>query len=767
MAKRFTRRNSQKLNSARSEQLEARCLLSATPAVYYDNGTPHDPSVPEAYQIGSRWTSTATNASTGSTGQGMTLTWSIVPDGTLLGSGEGEPNAGSTLRADLNALYGSQANWLPIIQQVFNEWSSISGVTYVYEPNDDGVAFSSSNNGILGTRGDVRIGAHPIDGAYGTLAYNWSPGYGDMVIDSNDLTGSGYMTNLANESRRLRNVMAHEHGHGLGFNHVDPVNGTKLMEATASTSFDGPQFDDMLAVNRNYGDIYEKGAGDNTAASAVNFGTLTVGQPIQNASLSTTSDVDYYKFTLSTAKDTSITVLPFGPTYLQGPQGGSVTSFNAQAQMDLEFQLIASNGTTVLATVNATGVGSAESTTFSSLAAGTYYLKVLPAPAAADSAQMYNATISLAGAVTPTTLVGLDTLRNLTITDIAAKNDALTLSTDAANSRWIITDPNNYLGTLIPSATGNGTHTVYVPYSAVTGPRIVASLLDGSDSMTVTGTTIPVTIDPGAGADTITVTDASAAAPVSVVPSAGSDTVSVNADNTGTATVHITGGAQLNTLTIGAGGRVIVDAADDGLSLNTLSLNASGALDLNDNDLAINTAAFSDIHNSVVAGYRDSPDTAATGIISTISQDTGGKTILLLLDNSYIGVTDWPSGSGHSVSSNAVLGKYTYFGDTNIDGQITGDDYGAIDANLGATGIPPGVAVLAGDTNSDNAVTGDDYSAIDANLGLGAGNPLGSPAALSVSTLKTSPAALVIAPQSAAAAPTLQLQDKELKDLLL
>src|SRR5205814_328373 len=101
---------------------------------------------------------------TSTTGNAITLTWSIVPDGTVLTSGNGEPNAGSDFIARMNALYGNQATWLPIVTQVFSEWSAVAGITYVYQPTDDGVPMSSTNNGILGVRGDVRIGAHPIDG---------------------------------------------------------------------------------------------------------------------------------------------------------------------------------------------------------------------------------------------------------------------------------------------------------------------------------------------------------------------------------------------------------------------------------------------------------------------------------------------------------------------------------------------------------------------------------------------------------------------------
>ncbi len=158
----------------------------------------------------------------------------------------------------------------------------------------------------------------------------------------------------------------------------------------------------------------------------------------------------------------------------------------------------------------------------------------------------------------------------------------------------------------------------------------------------------------------------------------------------------------------------------------------TGTLDLNDNDLVVNSGVFSAIQQMVFDGYSAAPNTAKTGIVSTTSQAGGGNTILLLFDNALVGATEWPAGSGQSIGANAVVGKYTYFGDTNLDGQVTGDDYGAIDANLGRTGLNPGIAVLAGDTNFDNQVTGDDYAAVDSNLGLGVANPLAAASATSV-----------------------------------
>ena len=65
---------------------------------------------------------------------------------------------------------------------------------------------------------------------------------------------------------------------------------------------------------------------------------------------------------------------------------------------------------------------------------------------------------------------------------------------------------------------------------------------------------------------------------------------------------------------------------------------------------------------------------------------------------------------GQTVDASCVLVKYTYAGDANLDGRVTGDDYSAADFNI----LVPGASGwVNGDFNYDGVVSGDDYSAID------------------------------------------------------
>lgn len=188
---------------------------------------------------------------------------------------------------------------------------------------------------------------------------------------------------------------------------------------------------------------------------------------------------------------------------------------------------------------------------------------------------------------------------------------------------------------------------------------------------------------------------------------------SITKTGTGTARVR---GLRNGSLTISAGTiQVIPDGGVSGVCvIDSLSLAAGTTLDLADNDLVVNNGNFATIRASVLQGFGNP---AGPGITSSTSN---GSQILALFSNTLVGKTEW---QGLSIGPNAVVGQYTFFGDLNLDGQVTGDDYTVVDANLNTT-PPAGLAWLSGDANMDGVVTGDDYTTIDSNLGSGAGNPL-------------------------------------------
>ena len=360
-----------------------------------------------------QWISTASGAGPFGVGDPRTLTWSIAPDKTLSDDG-----IGSTLKAFLNSAIGSsgattQAKpWFPIFNDSFERIEALSGLTFTFENADDGAAMTGPNKGVLGTRGDLRILGHTLGASgSGILAYNYFPDFGDMVINTDFNT---FYSNSANSYLGFRNVVTHEFGHGVALRHVESADADFLMEPVINLNFDGPQFDDILGLHRGYGDAREK-LGGNSIATAINLGSLTVSAPIAigtNGSVTTVlptetdfvsiddeSDIDIYKFKLAGSSSVTLTLTPQGPTYLEGPQGGSQSTFNTAAQSDLTLTLISADGTTVLRTANAGTLGATESIANLPLNGGDYFVRITGS--SLDKVQMYKIGLSAVDTTPP------------------------------------------------------------------------------------------------------------------------------------------------------------------------------------------------------------------------------------------------------------------------------------------------------------------------------------------------------------------------------
>lgn len=362
------------------------------------------------FQFSNRWP--------GTLGTPRTLTWSLVPDGVAITSVSGNP--GSDLFARMDSQFsnnGGRAVWIGLIESCFNRWSQLSGVTYTRITSggndwDDGAAWGTSGGS---GRGDIRIAMVTLDGPSNVLAFNSFPGSGvggDMVLDRSE---SWDVT--TNNFRFMRDIIMHEHGHGLGFEHVCPlisgVNG-RLMEPIINTSIDGPQHDDIRAVQFAYGDAFED---NDTVGAATDLGSVSIGQtltpgtvpaPTPTAASSLTSidnngDQDYFKFTTSEPTSISASVTPLGFSYDSSVQACGVNGstccsgniINSLTIADLNFQIISTNGSTVLATASSQPAGSPETLTNVVLASpGTYYIRVFEGNTPSES-QLYRLSMTI------------------------------------------------------------------------------------------------------------------------------------------------------------------------------------------------------------------------------------------------------------------------------------------------------------------------------------------------------------------------------------
>ena len=184
---------------------------------------------------------------------------------------------------------------------------------------------------------------------------------------------------------------------------------------------------------------------------------------------------------------------------------------------------------------------------------------------------------------------------------------------------------------------------------------------------------------------------------------------------------------------IRGGATAILDATQ---KWSSLSIAAGGTLDVGDEALVINYSGASPLGSRsgstytgltglIQSGFK-SGEWNGSGIITSMSDAESGLTTVGIAEASAV----FPGAAsslwrGQSVDGTSVLIAYTYAGDANLDGFISGDDYSAIDYAFGIGGASH---YFNGDFNYDGVITGDDYAVIDFNL-IAQGGPLAGGAA--------------------------------------
>jgi hypothetical protein len=370
-------------------------------------------SEPSEFNLFNRWGVTATDGGGLQQGDFTTLTWSYVEDGTAIpNSCRSTASGDSNVISFFNDLYGepttpgdyTTAPWHQIFVNMFNSWAEVSGLQFVYEPNDDGVAVATLP-GEAGVRGDLRISGHSVDGPSNVLACNYYPNNGDMIIDTSDTFFTNNPGSASNPFLGTVNVLTHELGHGLGIAHVCPISQTKLMEPFVSLAFVGQQEDDILAINRAYGDR----EGGNFSAARAKFlgdnsdlGLFTETQ----LSIDDNSEVDYFSFTATQLSDVGITLRPTGTIYLDGVQLGNGACspgepFNALTVTDLMVEILDQDRETVISTADSNGPGGIEGLVTTLSETGTYYIRVQQ-QSNVNNVQMYNLEVNFGNCSNPT-----------------------------------------------------------------------------------------------------------------------------------------------------------------------------------------------------------------------------------------------------------------------------------------------------------------------------------------------------------------------------
>jgi hypothetical protein len=360
----------------------------------------------------------------------------------------------------------------------------------------------------------------------------------------------------------------------------------------------------------------------------------------------------------------------------------------------------------------------------------------------------------------------------------ASQTQAFTIAGLGGNDNIIVDFSGG--GTPVPTAgiTADGT--------TGTSDTLTVTGTSGNDTASVNATTVvfngstityanmdSIVVNGGAGTDTLTQTAQPAAA--LAFSGGATDTLNINAGNYSFPAPATDAGIvamSLNALSIATGSTVSLGTAAQHsdrtvLTLSTLTILGgmdawTGKLDLGGNDLIVSAGNLATITNQIKSGLN----AAASGYwngngitSSTAAADAAHLTALGVLLNNAAGSPIYGTGTlygpfdGQSPGASAVLVKFTYYGDTDLNGVVDGGDYSRID-----NGFNMGLINWAdGNFNYDTSVDGADYALID-NVFNNGGGGLSAQAAAVAAAASISPPAKTSVAKPVAVAPSVQVQ---------
>jgi Glycosyl hydrolases family 18 len=155
------------------------------------------------------------------------------------------------------------------------------------------------------------------------------------------------------------------------------------------------------------------------------------------------------------------------------------------------------------------------------------------------------------------------------------------------------------------------------------------------------------------------------------------------------------------------GGTLTLSPGAGVFTTSSLTIAPGAVLDIGNNSLIINYAGTAD-PIATIRGYLTTGDNNGTwngaGIDSSAAASNAGY---------GIGYADGADGVVSGLASGQIEVAYTLYGDANLDGIVSGDDFSILAGNLGK----PEAAWDEGDFLYNGVVSGDDFSVLVANMG--------------------------------------------------
>jgi hypothetical protein len=172
-----------------------------------------------------------------------------------------------------------------------------------------------------------------------------------------------------------------------------------------------------------------------------------------------------------------------------------------------------------------------------------------------------------------------------------------------------------------------------------------------------------------------------------------------------------TAGNHVN-VAVNSGATLQFTANGAGSEVSGLSITGGSVVDLTNNELKIDyapgtqTATDATIRGYLINGFNNGAWNGVGGINSSTAALPGNSSFAL-------GYADGADGVVAGLSSGQIEVKYTLYGDANLDGVVSGDDFTIVASNLGKSVV----GWDKGDFLYTGLVNGDDFTDLVGNLG--------------------------------------------------